>query len=61
MEGAATIHNLLLPDKYKDSPNKDRSLDNITFKDIASLQKALVGEIKPQNEKDFDMMFPLLA
>jgi len=37
MEGAATIHKLLLPDKYKDSPNKDRSLDNITFKDIASL------------------------
>jgi len=37
MEGAETIHNLLLPDKYKDSPNKDRSLDNIVFKDIANL------------------------
>ena len=49
------IKKLLLPDKYKESPNKDRSLENVIFKDVNSLQASIIGEIKPQSKNDYDM------
>ena len=53
---ADEITKILLPEKYKDSPNKDRSLGNVLFKDVSNLQASIIGEIKPQNNKDYDMM-----
>ena len=34
----AEIASVLLPEKYTDSPNKDRSLENVVFKDVNALQ-----------------------
>lgn len=43
-------------DPYKDSPNKDRTLDNVTLgKDLL-----LVGKTRKQNQKDFDMTFDII-
>ena len=44
---AQAVSDLLLPGKYDNSPNKDRSLSNVTFADVSHLQKSIIGEIKP--------------
>ena len=49
MDAQATAE-LLLPGKYDNSPNKDRSLSNVKFSDVAHLQKSIIGEIKPQSD-----------
>ena len=54
---AQEIAAILLPEKYTNSPNKDRSLENVLFKDVNALQQCIIGEIKPQNDKDYDMMY----
>lgn len=44
---AQAAADLLLPGKYDNSPNKDRSLSNVKFADVNHLQKCVTGEIKP--------------
>lgn len=56
MEDLSSIASVLLPEKYAASSNKDRSLDNVKFQNVEKLQQNIIGKIKPQNEKDYDMM-----
>jgi len=42
--------NVYLKKKYIDSPNKNRSLNNINFQDIEALKESILGPIKPLND-----------
>jgi hypothetical protein len=42
--------NVYLKKKYIESPNKDRSLNNIKFQDIEALKESIIGPIKPLND-----------
>ena len=43
-------------DPFANSPNKDRTLDNVTL----GTDLLIVGETKKQNERDFDMTFGIM-